>query len=673
MKYPYLNEIPTTKQTVDVFRGYNHNLRIGSGEFYDMENMTSDFYPVLSPRGARGVYEESEFSLDNIIGKSKLCYSDGQSIMVGGKAVGADPTTELPSYAEYSTFVSMGAYLIAFSHLPENPGRPLNFWTYVNTEDINESGRFGNFGYSGNIRYTLCEANGAPLEPVIAIKSSTPPEREDEVGGLISRLCLETGYVYVLCEHTPENETTQRKVYRYNRVVYTGNSAGVYLTYEEIQPYVMIQAGKINRRRRAGESIKVLQLTDGGCLFLNALKTENTENTEDTAQIVTIGGVGEITAFNSGFITVPGVIVPEEDDFYNGSTDGGASDLSYEQKFKPKFKYNQIDYEVPGATISFEAFVDIPYMDYVCERGNRLWGCRYGKNSDGDFVNEIYVSARGDFEQWYRFEGDASDSYHLTVGSDGPFTGCAAFGDCTVFFKENCIHKVYGMYPEQFYSVDVEAVGVERGSHRSIVSMDGVLYYKSPHGVCAYDGSLPIEISEPLGNVSYSDAVACGFDGKYYISMKDASDKWHLFVYDIRRQMWHREDDTRMVSADVFEGNMYYSDGNTIRTVRSDGTEPIKWRCETGVIGDENPERKYMSKINVKMSLDIGSVVRFYARYDSLSEPEHICTLEGDSLQTFTIPIRLRRCDHMSLIIEGEGEAKIYSITKVLEKGSDVI
>ena len=37
MKFPKLKEIPTVREMVDVFRGYNHNLRIGDGEFYDIE------------------------------------------------------------------------------------------------------------------------------------------------------------------------------------------------------------------------------------------------------------------------------------------------------------------------------------------------------------------------------------------------------------------------------------------------------------------------------------------------------------------------------------------------------------------------------------------------------------------------------------------------------------
>jgi hypothetical protein len=50
MLFPKLNEIATSTQNVDTFLGYNHNLRIRENEFYDMKNLTSTYYPVLSPR-----------------------------------------------------------------------------------------------------------------------------------------------------------------------------------------------------------------------------------------------------------------------------------------------------------------------------------------------------------------------------------------------------------------------------------------------------------------------------------------------------------------------------------------------------------------------------------------------------------------------------------------------
>ena len=53
---PTLTELPTSRDVIDVFGGYNHNLRIGNGEFYDMQNLTSAYYPLLAPRKQRGTY-----------------------------------------------------------------------------------------------------------------------------------------------------------------------------------------------------------------------------------------------------------------------------------------------------------------------------------------------------------------------------------------------------------------------------------------------------------------------------------------------------------------------------------------------------------------------------------------------------------------------------------------
>ena len=45
--YPELSELKRDREMIDVFKGYNHNLRIGEGEFYDMTNLSSDNYPLL--------------------------------------------------------------------------------------------------------------------------------------------------------------------------------------------------------------------------------------------------------------------------------------------------------------------------------------------------------------------------------------------------------------------------------------------------------------------------------------------------------------------------------------------------------------------------------------------------------------------------------------------------
>ena len=89
----------------------------------------------------------------------------------------------------------------------------------------------------------------------------------------------------------------------------------------------------------------------------------------------------------------------------------------------------------------------MPYMDFVTESENRLWGCRYGVARNGEVVNEIYASKLGDFKNWNCFMGISTDSWVASCGTDGQFTGAIAMPGYVVFFKENCLHKVYGNRP----------------------------------------------------------------------------------------------------------------------------------------------------------------------------------------------------------------------------------
>ena len=112
MRLSQLNVIPTSRNTIDVFGGYNHNLRIGDGEFYDMENLTSSYYPVLAPRGKRGTYKYPEGSGDDhkpngLISKDALCYVDGTKLFINNKEIIGLDLTDSPKQ-----LVSMGAYIV---------------------------------------------------------------------------------------------------------------------------------------------------------------------------------------------------------------------------------------------------------------------------------------------------------------------------------------------------------------------------------------------------------------------------------------------------------------------------------------------------------------------------------------------------------------------------------
>ena len=161
---------------------------------------------------------------------------------------------------------------------------------------------------------------------------------------------------------------------------------------------------------------------------------------------------------------------------------------------------------------------------------------------------------------------------------------------------------------------------------------------------------------------------------KYYISM-EGDDGLVLFVYDLAKGMWHKED---YIDVDGFcscRGELYAMSGGKIITMLGSGTtdsEPVEWMVETGDIGLSSPDAKYISRITLRMSMDIGSEVGIYAQYDFRDDWECQCVLRSTNLRSFSIPIRPKRCDHMRLRIEGVGAVKIYSIAKTIEQGSEL-
>jgi hypothetical protein len=204
------------------------------------------------------------------------------------------------------------------------------------------------------------------------------------------------------------------------------------------------------------------------------------------------------------------------------------------------------------------------------------------------------------------------------------------------------MHKVYGNYPANYQINTTACRGVQKGSHKSLAIVNEVLYYKSRSSICAYDGSLPQEISYALGEVAYSNAVACAHGNKYYISMHDDTlskdditdaSQWNLFVYDTQKGLWHREDNTRAEDFCSCHDELYYIDyyNRNIRTMFGSGDRDIskvEWSAETGVIGTGYPDKKYISKLNIRMSLDIGTRAFFYIQYDSSDSWEYLFTMD---------------------------------------------
>lgn len=579
MKYPQLTELPTTREIVDVFKGYNHNLRIGDGEFYEMTNLSSDNYPVLSPRHKRGIYK-SPSRPQGMVAKDALCYVDGGDFVINEYRVDMGLTEDDTP----KTLISMGAYVII---MPDKK--------YINTADLSDYGNIeASVTTSTAVKFEMCKVDGAGYENVTV--NGTPPSAPKNMDFWI------------------DTSETPHQLKQYSS---TTDMWSVIAT-----TYIKITATGIGKPFSVNDGVTISGVEDTSLSDLNASMV--------------------IWAKGDDYIVVTGII-------------------------------DQVVEQTNPITVSRK----MPHMDFIIESENRLWGCRYGEALNGEIVNEIYASKLGDFKNWNCFMGISTDSYAATVGTDGQFTGAITHLGYPLFFKENFMHKIYGNYPANYQIQTTACRGVQKGCSRSMAIVNEVLYYKARSAVCSYDGSLPVEMSSALGDMTYEKAVAGSLGNKYYISMQDANGGYHLFVYDTKKGMWHREDDTQATDFCNCRGDLYFIDyaDNQIKTVRGTGIEetaPIKWNATTGVIGTDSPDKKYISRLDVRMSLEVGTRVAFYAEYDSCGAWEYLFTMTGTRLGSFAVPIRPRRCDHMRLKIIGDGEAKVYSICKTTEQGSDV-
>ena len=582
MRYPQLRELPTTREMVDVFRGYNHNLRISNGEFYNMKNMTSDHYPVLSPRGKRGVYAKPA-SPQGMVAKETLCYVDGRDFVIGQNRINMGLSTAAEDCPK--ELVSMGAYVII---LPDKK--------YINTAKPEDRGNIeATFESVGDVTFTLTRVDGTAYEAQFTQKDA--PENP------------ENATLWVDTSTTP------------NVLKQWSESAGMWVSIETT--YIKIQSDGIGEQFSVGDGVVISGVKD------------------QTSQISALEGAAIVQDKGDDFIVVIGIL-----------------DESVTINSKVTVKRT------------------MPVMDYIIEANNRLWGCRYGLDDNGEFVNRLYACKLGDFKNWNCFAGVSTDSYFANVGTDGYFTGAITHLGAALFFKEHCLHKVYGNVPSDFTVQDTACRGVQAGCSKSLAIVNEILYYKARNSVCAYDGSLPTDISYALGNDNYYSAVAGSHGNKYYISMEDGWGKWHLFVYDTAKGLWHREDDLHASEFVSWRGEMYCVDAEDMNIITLLGSgdpdeKVVQWMVETGELGISSPDMKYISRITLRMILEPGAEMAIYAQYDMSDEWILMGCFRGTDLRSFSVPIRPRRCDYMRLRFEAKGMGKIYSMTKTIEQGSE--
>lgn len=578
---PTLTETAQTRSVTDVFAGYNHNLKIADGEFFDTKNLSSAYYPLLSTRAKRGLVHEFTAYQGITALAGKLAYVDNNVLYYDGVPTGLTGIT-----SGIKQLVTTGSYICIF---PDG--------LYYNTVDPTDMGSMAATYELENVNLTYKMSNADGVDYNEAAKSDTAPEDPQD-----GDLWIDTKYS-VLKEYSSSMVTWVEIPSVYTRIIFPAQTAGHRLT-----DFFSVGDG----------------ITISGTPYdkLNASKI--------------------ISSMDETWITVVGILDNES--------------------------------SARADKVTIERIV--PKMDFVIECQNRLWGCYYGlDDKSGSTINEIYATALGDFKNWYKYQGISTDSYAASVGTDGPWAAAINYLGYPTFFKLNHIHRVAVSAEGAHQISDTPCRGVPIGSAKSLAIINETLYYKGFEDVCVYQGGFPSTISSKLGDVKYHDAVGGALGDKYYLSMKDTKGVSHLFVADTTNGIWIREDNLN-VSDFVTVGNEIYAvaDGILYAIKGSEGTleVPLDWYAETGMLYYELPDKKYVSRFNLRMKMEKGDWLSIFIEYDT----DGVWREQGKRIYfngtgTVTVPIKPRRCDHLRIRLVGHGDIKLYSIARILEQGSD--
>ncbi len=582
---------PFFEKTIDVFGGYNHNLRISPGEYYDGENLTSSYYPLFMTRHSRATFTNVGMSnLQGLHSGRKLSYIKNGKMYYGGSEVSG---LFFPETVKERQFVSLGSYLLIF---PDK--------VYVNLNDLTQYGDIGaKFVTDGSVTYSLCMVDGTAYTDYI--KSHTAPE-DPENGDLwfdMSTATLKQYSDYSAC---------------WESILTT---------------YVRISYPNIGKAFSQYDGVKI---------------SGSSDSQFNTTTV--------LWAVADDYIVVTGII----DGTFTQST---------------------------ALTIERE----IPDMDFLCEGENRVWGANSEKN-------ELYACKLGDFKNWNCFMGISTDSYAVSVGTDGDFTGAIRYLSSVLFFKENYVHKIYNTNPP--YNLSTSRIkGVQKGSHRSLCVVNGTLYYLSPTGICKYEGSLALALKNVFGTTYYYNGVAGEYRNKYYICASSGSNKRSLFVYDTKSEIWHKESCLgSIVGFACHNSNLYFIQkhlNNIMLLGMIDALQPygeftgelagysveaaVSWYAETGLLGLELSGKKYFKSVALRFVLEETgdsqrpAYLKLFAEYDSSGTWELLDQSIAQKTHSFNVKANIpKRCDHLRLKIEGRGKCTIYSISLTLQEGSEL-
>lgn len=666
---PELNIPRRDTTSINVFRGLNRSPNTGFSrvssssssiytEFKDFKNMTSDKYPQLSPRANRSriTSDDKIKIISNLLSANAgLIYIDSEkNLHIGAEVTKID---EIDAVKQHH-IVLYGNKVVVFPEkfsvnmsdkkvtMIDCQNKDLSTQVSLKSNQQIDPSTYDYAYMSCSITRSYYDASGNKnYRPSVTLYTNYDLTNEkyqlkdnSEMIDVFGSYANTIGNVfesynsfYIVIGKSKKGDT-----YKHNRLI----------TFKKLSykfNYTTIRAKGIGTNIQAGDFVKISGLTD-------SLVCADAESYADKTYIDNLNG----KTFKVYYVTENELVIKCE-----------------------------VESSVPyTGTVTVERISPDFDEGKIVEMQNRLWCC----SSDN---NEIYCCKQGDERNWQAYsDGISTDSWAMTCGKEGKFTGIATRGDSVIFFKENYALKVYGTKPSNFTLGEYNVPGVEIGSEKSLVNINSTLFYLGHNGVYAYQsGSLPSLISEEsLWGHTYKNAVGGRHGNKYYISAERDDGEQELLVYDTDKGLWHKEDDTKMIDCTTYNGVLYWLDDTKENIMCPDKADNLlvdntkyeyqqedyfEWSAETGDLYDSEFNVKNIGKIRIGIKAEKGAKVSLFVQYKDNGEWKKVSEMIYSEKKPRVFAVALRRAEYLRLKLVGTGQVEIYGIDIEHSRGSD--
>ena len=97
-----------------------------------------------------------------------------------------------------------------------------------------------------------------------------------------------------------------------------------------------------------------------------------------------------------------------------------------------------------------------------------------------------------------------------------------------------------------------------------------------------------------------------------------------------------------------------------------------KAMVEFGDFYEQTMDRKMAVRLQVRVQLEEGAELKIKIQYDSDGNWQDVKTLQATRTKSFSFPVRVRRCDHYRIRLEGKGYWELRSMAREYITGSGV-